>query len=194
MHTIVGVVPHLKVYGFGETNELPQAYFPQTQVTNGQLVVLLRSSLGKQALESTVRQAVAAIDPAQPIFDVEMMRDRVEETWSTPRLMSVLLGAFSILALTLALVGLYGVMAFDGLRRAREIGIRLALGARRGQIRRMMLRQGMRLLLLGLAIGFAGAFTFSRLLRSLLFEVNAGDPASYLLVAVVLSLSAAAAC
>jgi len=194
MHTIVGVVPHLKVYGFGETNELPQAYFPQTQVTNGQLVVLLRSSLGKQALESTVRQVVAAIDPAQPIFDVEMMRDRVEETWSTPRLMSVLLGAFSVLALTLALVGLYGVMAFDGLRRAREIGIRLALGARRGQIRRMMLQQGMRLLLLGLVIGFAGAFTFSRLLRSLLFEVNAGDPASYLLVAVVLSLSAAAAC
>jgi putative ABC transport system permease protein len=194
IYTIVGVVPHLKVYGFGETNELPQGYFAQTQVPMTSLVVLLRSSLPVASLEKPVRQIVSSIDPAQPIFDVEMMRARVEETWSTPRLMSVLLGAFSSLALVLAVVGLYGVMAYNGLRRTREIGIRLALGARRDQISAMMLSQGMRLLLVGLAIGVAAAFAISRLLRSQLFGVGADDLSSYLLVSLVLSVAATLAC
>ncbi len=193
-HTIIGVVPHLKVYGFGETNELPQAYFAQTQVPLSPLVVLLRSALPKHSLENSVRQIVASIDPTQPIFDIEMMRDRVAETWSTPRLMTVLLMAFSALALTLALIGLYGVMAYNGLRRSREIGIRLALGARRHQISAMMLSQGMRLLLIGLAIGLAAAFAFSGFLRSLLFEVSAVDFSTYFIVSVVLSCAAALAC
>ncbi len=193
-HTIIGVVPHLRVHGSEESTDLPQVYFAQTQVPNTSMVILLRTSLPLGSLEKSIRQIVASIDPAQPIFDVETMQARVEETWSTPRLMTSLLAAFSSLALILAVVGLYGVMAYNGLRRAREIGVRLALGARPGQISAMMLGQGMRLLSLGLLIGFAGAIGIARLLRSLLFGVSVSDLSTYLVVSLVLSLAAAIAC
>jgi putative ABC transport system permease protein len=192
--TVVGVVPHLKVYGFEETTVLPQAYLPMTQQPQTGLVVLLRTTLAPKSLEKPVREIVAALDPAQPAFEFKTMQERVEESWATPRLMSFLLVCFALLALLLAVVGLYGVMAYNGLRRVREIGIRLALGARRQQISAMMLSQGMRLLLIGLAVGFAGAFILARFLRSLLFQVSAADPWTYLLVSVVLSCAAALAC
>ncbi|MCA1658468.1 MAG: ABC transporter permease, partial [Verrucomicrobiaceae bacterium] len=141
---IVGVAPHLKVYGFEETTVLPQAYLPMTQQPQTGLVVLLRTTLSPKSLEKPVREIVASLDPAQPAFEFKTMQERVEETWATPRLMSFLLVCFAVLALTLAVVGLYGVMAFNGLRRMREIGVRLALGAMPAQIRTMMLAQGMR--------------------------------------------------
>jgi putative ABC transport system permease protein len=194
MHNIVGVVPHLKVYGFDEPTILPQAYVPQTQAPDNSLVLLLRTSLRPESLEKSLKEIVASLDPAQPVFEVRMMQDLVVETWAAPRLMSSLLAVFSALALTLALIGLYGVMAYNGLRRTREIGIRLALGARRQQISVMMLRQGMRLLVVGLAVGFAGAFALSRVIRSLLFEVNAGDPKIYVAVSALLGCAAAVAC
>ena len=194
MRTIVGVVPHLKVYGFDETTVLPQAYVPQTQVPNTGLVLLLRTSLRAESLEKSVRQIVASLDPAQPVFEFRMMKELVAETWSTPRLMTCLLLAFSGLALLLAVVGIYGVMAYNGLRRTSEIGVRLALGARREQISAMMLGQGMRLLGIGLLVGFAGAFVLSRVIRSLLFNVNVSDPAIYLAVSLLLCCAAVVAC
>ena len=194
MRTIVGVVPHLKVYGFEEATVLPQGYLPQTQVPETALVILLRTSLRPESLEKSVKQMVSSLDPNQPVFEFKMMQDLVAETWATPRLMSFLLATFSGLALILALVGLYGVMAYNGLRRMREIGLRLALGARRRQIVTMMLRQGMRLLIIGLLVGFAVAFALSRVIRSLLFQVNASDPRIYIAVSIVLGGAAAAAC
>jgi putative ABC transport system permease protein len=192
--TIVGVVPHLKVYGFEEITSLPQAYLPMTQQPQTGLVVLLRTSLAPKNLEKPVRQIVASLDPAQPAFEFRTMQERVEETWATPRLMSFLLVCFAALALTLAVVGLYGVMAFNGLRRMREIGVRLALGAMPTQIRLMLLRQGMRLLGFGLLLGFAGAFALSSVIRSLLFNVNANDPLIYGAVSLVLAFAALFAC
>ena len=192
--TIVGVVPHLKVYGFEETTILPQAYLPATQQPQTGLVALLRTSLSPKSLEKPVRDIVASLDPSQPAFEFKTMQERVEETWATPRLMSFLLVCFAVLALTLAVVGLYGVMAFNGLRRMREIGVRLALGAMPGQIRRMMLRQGMRLLGAGLVFGFIGAFALSRVIRSLLFGVNTNDPLIYGGVTLVLAAAAFFAC
>ncbi|MEP6821541.1 MAG: ABC transporter permease [Chthoniobacterales bacterium] len=191
---IVGVVPHLKVYGFEETTVLPQAYLPMTQQPQTGLVVLLRTTLSPKSLEKPVRDIVAALDPAQPAFEFKTMQERVEETWATPRLMSFLLLCFAVLALTLAVVGLYGVMAFNGLRRMREIGVRLALGARPGQIRAMLLGQGMRLLGLGLIVGFLGAFALSRIIRSLLFGVSVNDPLIYGAVSLVLTGAALVAC
>ena len=141
-----------------------------------------------------MREIVASLDPAQPAFEFKTMQERVEETWATPRLMSFLLVCFATLALTLAIVGLYGVMAFNGLRRMREIGVRLALGAMPGQIRTMMLRQGMRLLGAGLVLGFIGAVALSRVIRSLLFGVSANDPLIYLAVTFVLAGAAVLAC
>ncbi|MEY2501499.1 MAG: hypothetical protein QOI07_1833 [Verrucomicrobiota bacterium] len=192
--TIVGVAPHLKVYGFEETTVLPQAYLPMRQQPQTGLVVLLRTTLSPKSLEKPVRDIVASLDPAQPAFEFKTMQERVEETWATPRLMSFLLACFAILALTLAVVGLYGVMAFNGLRRMREIGVRLALGAMPVQIRTMMLKQGMRLLGVGLVLGFAGAFALSRVMRSLLFGVSANDPAIYAVVTLVLAVAALFAC
>jgi putative ABC transport system permease protein len=192
--TIVGVAPHLKVYGFEETTVLPQAYLPMRQHPQTGLVVLLRTTLSPKSLEKPVRDIVASLDPAQPAFEFKTMQERVEETWATPRLMSFLLACFAILALTLAVVGLYGVMAFNGLRRMREIGVRLALGAMPVQIRTMMLKQGMRLLGVGLVLGFAGAFALSRVMRSLLFGVSANDPVIYAVVTLVLAVAALFAC
>ncbi|MEO5721364.1 MAG: ABC transporter permease [Chthoniobacterales bacterium] len=192
--TIVGVVPHLKVYGFDESTVLPQAYLPMTQQPQTGLVVLLRTALAPKSLEKPVRDIVAALDPAQPAFEFRTMQERVEETWATPRLMSFLLLCFAVLALTLAVVGLYGVMAFNGLRRMREIGVRLALGARPGQIRAMLLGQGMRLLGFGLLAGFLGAFALSRIIRSLLFGVSINDPLIYGAVSLTLAGAALVAC
>jgi putative ABC transport system permease protein len=191
---IVGVAPHLKVYGFEETTVLPQAYLPMTQQPQTGLVVLLRTTLSPKSLEKPVREIVASLDPAQPAFEFKTMQERVEETWATPRLMSFLLVCFAMLALTLAIVGLYGVMSFNGLRRMREIGVRLALGAMPAQIRTMMVGQGMRLLGCGLLLGFAGAFAFSRVIRSLLFGVSVNDPLIYGSVSLVLGCAALFAC
>jgi putative ABC transport system permease protein len=192
--TIVGVAPHLKVYGFDESRTLPQAYLPITQLPQNGLVVLLRTTLSPKSLEKPVRDIVASLDPAQPAFEFKTMQERVEETWATPRLMSFLLVCFAVLALTLAVIGLYGVMAFNGLRRMREIGVRLALGAMPAQIRTMMLKQGMRLLGAGLVLGFVGAIALSRVVRSLLFGVSANDPVIYATVTLVLAAAALFAC
>jgi len=192
--TVVGVVPHLKVHGFEEGTVLPQGYLPMTQQPQTGLVALLRTSLSPKSFEKPVRDIVASLDSAQPAFEFKTMQERVEETWATPRLMSFLLVCFAGLALTLAVVGLYGVMAFNGLRRMREIGVRLALGAMPAQIRMMMLGQGMRLLGGGLLLGFVGAFALSRVIRSLLFGVNANDPLIYGAVTLVLVCAALVAC
>jgi putative ABC transport system permease protein len=192
--TVVGVVPHLKVYGFEETTVLPQTYLSMRQQPQTGLVVLLRTTLSPKSLEKPVRDIVASLDPAQPAFEFKTMQERVEETWATPRLMSFLLVCFAALALTLAVVGLYGVMAFNGLRRMREIGVRLALGAMPAQIRMMMLGQGMRLLGAGLVLGFVGAVVLSRLVRSLLYGVSANDPLIYAVVTLVLICAALIAC
>src|SRR5204862_8175705 len=152
---------------------------------NTALVLLLRTTAPARTLERPLRQAVASLDAAQPVFDFRSMEERVEETWATPRLMTFLLVSFAALALTLAVVGLYGVMAYNGLRRMREIGVRLALGARRGQIRLMMLGQGMRLLVAGLIIGFIGAGASYRVIRIGLFGVSANCQLIYATVPLV---------
>lgn len=194
MRTIVGIVPRLKVYGFDETTPLAQGYFPQTQQPNTAEVLLLRTALSKQSFEAALRRMVASLDAAQPVFDFKTMQERVEETWATPRLTSFLLNMFAALALALAAIGLYGVMAYNGERRTREIGLRLAFGARRRQIAAMILRQGLRLLGTGLALGFVGALAASRVIRSLLFEVSPLDQAIYIAVTLILASIAIIAC
>jgi putative ABC transport system permease protein len=191
---IVGIVPRLKLHGYEEGAPLAQGYVPQYQVPTDGIVLLLRTSRPTEALERNLRQLAATVDPTQPVYDVRSMQDRVAETWATPRLLAFLLGTFAGLALLLAVVGIYGVMAYNGQRRTREIGVRLALGARRQQIVGMMLNQGMRMLGIGLLLGFGGALAASRVLRSLLFEVSATDPTVYIGVAVVLAAAAAIAC
>ena len=135
-------------------------------------------SLAPKALEEPLRQIVAALDPAQPAFEFRTMQDRVEETWATPRLMSFLLTTFAGLALTLAVVGFYGVLAFNGLRRLREIGVRLALGARAPTL---YADSGSGLAVARRRIGDRACrrARFVARLGSLLFDVKAVDPGDY---------------
>ena len=191
---IVGVVPRMKTQGLDATAAAPLVYFPLAQIQRQSLVLLVRASGTISSLEKPIRDIVTGLDPAQPVFDVRPMQERVAETWSTQRLLSFLFAVFAGLALTLASIGLYGVISYTALRRMREIGIRLALGAQRGDIRALILGQGMRLLLVGLILGIAGALSCSRLLRSFLFEIKPIDPAIYFGVSSLLALTAAFAC
>jgi ABC-type antimicrobial peptide transport system permease subunit len=122
------------------------------------------------------------------------MQERVEETWATPRLLTFLLSIFAGLAAILAVIGIYGVISYNGLRRTREIGVRLALGARRDQIVALILGQGVRLLAIGLLLGFAAAFALSRVMRSVLFGVSATDPMIFFAVSLLLTGAAVVAC
>jgi putative ABC transport system permease protein len=191
---IVGVVARMKLRGFDQISSLPIAYFPQTQVERSNFVLMVRTKNAPASLEKSIRAAVASVDPAQPVYEIRPMLERVEETWAAPRFISFLLVVFAGLALLLSTVGLYGVLSYSALRRLREIGIRLALGAQRSDIRRLILGQGIRLLTLGLTIGFAGIFAFARVLRSFLFEVDAVDLPIYLGVSLLLAFAALLAC
>jgi predicted permease len=194
MWEIVGVVGRMKARAFDDIDTLPVVYFSQRQVERTNYTLLIRTDVPPGSLEKNIREAVASVDPAQPVYDVRGMFSRVQETWAHSRFMSFLLVIFAGLALTLSMVGLYGVLAFNAVRRLREIGVRLALGATRGHIYALILGQGARLLAVGLAIGVAGALACSRVLGSFLFEVKAIDPAIYMAVSLLLALAAILAC
>ena len=140
-------------------------------------------------LERSVHDALTSIDSSLPIFDSRPMIDRVQETWGAQRLLSFLFSVFAGLALVLATIGLYGLLAYTTLKRVREIGIRLALGARPAQIRTLILSHGLQLLLIGSAIGLVAAFVLSRALQSVLFEVKGIDPRIYLGVGALLCVA-----
>jgi len=190
MWEIVGVVGRIKARAFDDIDTLPVVYFPQRQVERTNYTLLIRTNAPAGSLERTIRETVASIDPAQPVYEVRSMFSRVQDTWAHSRFMSFLLIIFAGLALTLSMVGLYGVLAFSALRRLREIGVRLALGATRSHIRALILGQAVRLLALGLMIGLGGALACSRVLGSFLFEVKAIDPVIYALVSILLAAAA----
>jgi ABC-type antimicrobial peptide transport system permease subunit len=137
-------------------------------------------------LSKSIHEAVNAIDSSQPVYDARPMMDRIHETWSSQRLLSFLFSIFAVLALVLATIGLYGLLAYTTLKRVREIGIRLALGAQPSQIRTLVLSHGMHLLLIGSIIGLLSAVALSRAMQSVLFEVTAIDPKIYLGVGLLL--------
>jgi predicted permease len=191
---IVGVVGRMKFHGADEAQGFAVIYFPLAQIERRNLVLLARSSMPAGALEKTIREIVAGIDPRQPVHDVRSMSARVAETWATQRLLTFLLSIFAGLALLLASVGLYGVLSYNALRRLREIALRLALGAQPGQIRGLIFRHGIRLLLVGCAIGLLAAISAASVLRSVLFHVAAIEPSMYILVTAILALATAIAC
>ena len=191
---IVGVVARMKFHGSDEAQSLPVVYFSLAQVERRTLVLLTRSSAPASFLEKTISEIVASIDPRQPVYEVRSMSERVAETWATQRLLTFLLSAFAGLALLLASVGLYGVLSYSAVRRLREIALRLALGARPAQIRALVFSHGIRLLLIGCAIGLVAAVSAAGVLRSTLFQVAAVEPSIYILVTAILALATAIAC
>jgi putative ABC transport system permease protein len=191
--TIVGIagdVRHVNV----SLAPTPQMYLPQTQMTDGllNLVVLARTESPERLTES-IRQAVRALDPGVPIFDIASMSARVTRSAAPQRFVTRLLGAFALVALALAAIGLYGVIAHSVGQRTREIGIRMALGATPRDIARLVLVGGSGLIAAGLAAGLLGALGATRFLAGILYEVRPGDPVSLAAAAAVLAAAAFAA-
>jgi putative ABC transport system permease protein len=186
MSEIVGVVARLRFHAVDEMAPLPVIYCSLGQAQRTSLTLFVRSTMASAVLERTVHEAVTSIDSSLPVFDARLMTDRVRETWGVQRLLSFLFSIFAGLALVLATIGLYGLLAYTTLKRVPEIGIRLALGARPDQIRRLILSHGLQLLSIGSVIGLIAAFALSRALQSVLFEVKEIDPGIYLGVGLML--------
>jgi putative ABC transport system permease protein len=158
------------------------------------LYVAVRTSGDPAALAPVVRREVAAVDPEQPLANVRTMEERLAESVAQRRFNMTLLGVFACVALLLAGVGVYGVMAYAVARRTHEIGIRVALGAQRGDVVRLVLRQGMWLALAGVGLGVVGAYAATRLMSGLLYGVSPTDPLTFLGVSALLTAAALLAC
>ena len=191
---IIGVVAPIRFHAIDEMAPLPAIYSCLSQAQRNSLCLFVRSRAGVASVERILRDAVNSIDSAQPLFDVRAMSARVQETWGTQRLLSFLFSAFAALGLILATVGLYGLLAYTTLKRVREIGVRLALGARPAQIRTLVLSHGLQLLVIGGSIGIVSAIAVSRALQSVLFEVQGADPVMYCAVALLLAGATLLAC
>jgi putative ABC transport system permease protein len=192
--TVIGIVPTLKVYGYASEPTMVQAYLSARQDAPREFQLLVRTAGDPAALTAAVRRAVADVDPNQPVYDVRTLGERVEGTFATARLHTFLLAIFAGLAVLLAAVGLYGVLAYQVNCRTREFGIRLALGALPAQVMALVLRRGLQLFALGLILGLAGALALGRVLASLLYRTSALDPAVFLGVALLLALISLFAC
>jgi putative ABC transport system permease protein len=137
-----------------------------------------------------MRRAVAAVDPARPIFEVVTLEQAVADSFATARLATVLLGFFASVAITLASVGLYAIVAYAVSRKTRDIGIRMALGASTRDVLRLTLGDAWRLAAVGLTAGIVAALAMTRLMRSLLFDVSSTDPATFVMTGVLLAIVA----
>ncbi|MBU8898152.1 hypothetical protein DRW03_26115 [Corallococcus sp. H22C18031201] len=173
--TVVGVVADVRYDGLGNDSR-PEVYVPALQRTFYFMSFAARARGDVWALAPGVRAAVAELDKGLAVGEVRTMAQRVEEATSRPRFVSLLVGMFAGMSLLLAAVGLFGVMASMARQRTREMGIRMALGARPADVRRLVVGQGMRLALLGVAVGLVGAWASTRVLSSLLFGVSTTDP------------------
>jgi putative ABC transport system permease protein len=156
--------------------------------------VVMKTTLTPETLIAAARQQVLALDPEQPIYDITTLAEMRANSIAPQRLSLTLLGIFAAVALALAAVGLYGVMSYGVSQRTREIGIRMALGAQAGDVRKMIVRQGLALVLLGVSTGLAGALALTRAMTSLLFEVDATDPVTFVSIPLLLMPVALFAC
>ena len=184
---VIGVVDDSRWGSLVDEGLGPMQYYPipDAVVVSG-ATFIVRSSLAPSTLRAAVQRAVNEVAPSVPIFDAMRLRQRVDQTMSEQRLLARLLGGFSLLAVVLATVGLYSVIAFSVAERTRELGIRMALGARSEQILAMIVRRGAMLGVCGVAFGLAGALALSRLVSSQLFGVSSAEPVIYSISALLL--------
>jgi putative ABC transport system permease protein len=187
-YTVVGVASDVRHWTADVSDVEPTAYYPYTQIPEaflslleGNMSIAVRSR-GNGDLLGSLRAAVGEVDKTVPLYQVQTMEQMVSDAGSLRRFDMWLIGAFAALALILAAVGIYGVMAYSVSNRTREIGIRIALGAQRESVLRLVMTQGAKLALAGVAVGILGAFGLTQLMASLLFGVSARDWATFSVV------------
>jgi predicted permease len=195
--TIVGVAGDTRHFGLDQDVHV-EVYFPNLQpfvdevnyVTYSTLAVRVaaaqNSSIGLSSLSAAIRNQVRAIDPSEPVSQIVTMDERLSNSVAQRRFQMLLLAVFASVALVIAMVGIYGVISYAVSQRTHEIGIRMALGAQAGDVLRMVIWRGMSLALIGVALGLAAALALTRVLKNLLFEVSATDPATFALIALLL--------
>jgi putative ABC transport system permease protein len=190
-YSIVGIVSDVRERGLAATPPLalyfPYAQAPRSFLMSFMTLVVRTSTTSPLAATNAVRGAVQAVDPDMPVFEVASMEQLVEKSVSAPRFNATLLGCFAVLALILAAVGIYGTVSFAVTQRTHEIGIRMALGAERSDVLRLIVRQGMVLTTIGVGIGVVAALAVTRFLSTLLFAVKPTDTLTFVAVALVLS-------
>jgi putative ABC transport system permease protein len=172
---------------------MPDVYLSYYQSPRGRMMLMLRSAGDVKALGDPARRLVREMLPSSPVYDMLTMRERAADAMRYARFSTVILALFGLVALALATMGTYGVISFGVAQRTREIGIRVALGAQRGELLRMIVRQGLLLSLVGGAIGLVAALAATRVLRSLLYEVLPSDPLTFAAILAVLVLAVLAA-
>jgi len=189
---IVGVVGDVKTNGLDEAVG-PMIYWPYFQFPQLFNTLVVRGDGDLFRLVPAVKAAIWAVNKTQPISKIETLEQVLSASLARRRLYMILLGVFAGAALLLASVGIYGVVSYSVNQRTQEMGIRIAVGAERGDVLRLVLGQGARAALLGIAAGIAAALVLTRLMASLLFDVSATDPLTYLAVATLLTLVALSA-
>ena len=183
---VVGVVADVKHSSLNAESGL-EIYVPSLQKPLTIMALVVHTTSDPLLMTEAVRGAIQAVDRNQPVYDVKTMQQVVSESVSQPRLYTLLLGIFAALALTLAAVGIYGVMNYSVVQRKHEIGIRMALGAQRGDILKMVVGQGMLLALIGIVLGLVAAFLLTRVMETLLFGVSTRDLATFFVIPLVLA-------
>ena len=191
--TIIGIVGGIKHISLTEEKR-PHLYFAMAQYPQPRAAFVVRTDGPPNAAIPTFRAAIKQVDADMPLYMVRSMTEIIGQTLSTQRLTNILLSAFALLALTLAAVGIYSTMSVYVGSRTREFGIRLALGAQPGVLRRAVIRQGLSLTAIGVVMGVAGALILTRTIKSLLFEVSATDPLVFTAVPVLLVVVSIVAC
>jgi putative ABC transport system permease protein len=187
--TVVGVVGDVRQARLSE-QAYPQIYLPFAQSPSRSMVLAVRADGDAASLVPAMRGSLAELDPDLPLTDIATLEERKAVSLARPRVNAAVIGAFALAALVLAAVGIYGVVAYGVVQRTRELGIRMALGAGRGTLLGMVIRQGMAPVLTGMLFGLAAALAGGPVLRSLLFDVDATDPLSF--AAVILFLAGVA--
>ena len=190
---IIGVVGDVHQIGL-DTSPEPTVYWPHPELVMSRMTILVRTSNDPLAMVSAARNELQQIDPELPMAAVAPMDQLLADSLSRSRFTMLLLGIFAAVALVLAAVGIYGLIAYSVTQRTQELGIRIALGAQRRDVLRHVLGQGTRLTLLGVTVGVLAGLGFARLLSTLLFGVSATDPLTFACVAALLGLVGLAAC